>query len=85
MSNKVSDLPKDSNLTKVKVRLPDNVLKLYKEYGGGEPEMWIAGAMMGDFFLSPNPPGPGERRLYPMPVQVEPTDIIGWEVVEVLP
>lgn len=77
---KVSELPENTNLTKVKVRLPKDVLKKYKEYAGGEKEMYIVGSMMGDFFLSPTIKK--ERRLYPMPLGVIPEDILNWEVVE---
>jgi len=78
----VKDLPKNTDLAKIKVRLPAPVLASYKRYCGGEPEMWIAGSTMGDFFLSPHPPSGGERRLYPMPIDVQPSDILKWEVVE---
>ena len=80
----VKNLPKDTNLTKVKVKLPDNVLEEYKGYCGGEPEMWIVGDLMGDFFLSPTAPTPEHRRLYPMPITVQPSDILDWEVVEII-
>lgn len=80
---KVKELPKDTNLTKIKVKLPDDVLKAYKEYAGGEPEMWIVGSMMGDWFLSPIAPGiKGKRRLYPMPISVEPFHILDLDVAE---
>ena len=85
----VKELKKDQDLTKVRVKLPEDVLKQYKDYGGGEPEMYIAGSMMGDFFMSPDPPdnkveGKATRRLYPMPQFVEPKDILEWEVAETL-
>lgn len=80
---KVNQLPENTNLTNVMVKLPDNVLAEYKDYCGGEPEMWIVGSMMGDFFLSPAPPSTkGERRLYPMPISVVPSDILEWEVTQ---
>jgi hypothetical protein len=79
---KVKDLPSETNLTQIKVILPPKVLKLYKEYGGGERKMYIGGALMGDFFLTPHPPGTEKRRLYPMPSGVEPSDIVEWEVDE---
>jgi len=77
----VKDLSDSINLTKVKVRLPEEVIKKYRAYYGGEPEMWIAGGFMGDFFLSPDPPGVKPRRLYPMPENVKPSDLLDWEVV----
>lgn len=80
----VKELPEGTNLTEIKVILPDDVLEKYKAYCGGEKEMYIAGSMMGDFFLSPNPKtdGKGERRLYPMPETIDPSDILEWEVVK---
>lgn len=87
MAVKVKNLDKGTNLTKVKVKLPEDVLASYKKYYGGEPEMWIVGSLMGDFFLSPDAPTPdgkGKRSLFPMPVNVEPSDILEWEVSEVL-
>ncbi len=79
----VKELPKDTNLTKVKVKLPPNVLELYQKYAGGDEEMWIAGGMMGDFFLTPQSPEiKGQKRLYPMPEPINPNDILEWEVVE---
>lgn len=79
---KVKELPENTNLTKIKVKLPDDVLKQYKEYAGGESEMYIVGATMGDFFLSPNAPGTKSRRLYPMPIGINPSDILEWEVIQ---
>lgn len=80
---KVNQLPKDTNLTKVKVRLPDKTLKMYQDYAGGEKDMWIGGSVMGDFFMSTDPPDKKERRLYPMPELVEPSHILDWEVIEI--
>jgi hypothetical protein len=80
---KVSELPKGSNLTLVKVRLSDEQLTQYKAYNGGEQDMWIVGETMGDFFLSPHPPNmKGERRLYPIPITLEPQFLLKCEVVE---
>lgn len=31
---KVNQLPQDTNLTKVKIRLPDKILKQYQDYAG---------------------------------------------------
>lgn len=84
---KVKDLPPGTNLAAIKVQLPDDVLKQYLSYGGGEGIMYIAGDAMGDFFLSPHHPGhlneEGKeyRRLYPMPEGVNPLDIMEWEVI----
>jgi len=81
---KVKELPENSELAKVKVELPDDVLKQYQNYAGGEKHMYILGQTMGDFFMSPDPPtkdGKGSRKLYPMPFGVNPRDILEWEVI----
>jgi hypothetical protein len=80
---KVSELPENTNLTEVKVKLPSEVLKDFKNYMGGEQEMYIIGFTMGDFFLSPQPKSIKERRLYPLPPHIEASNILDWEVVEV--
>lgn len=80
---KVKELPQDTDLTTVKVELPNNVLTKYKNYVGGEKEMYIVGNMMGDFFLSPFPKTTkGDRVIYPMPLGVFPEDILEWNVVK---
>jgi len=77
----VKDLPEGTNLINVKVILPDDVLKAYKDYCGGTRKMWIVGNTMGDFFMSPHiPTKKGSRRLYPMPININPKDILDWEV-----
>jgi len=79
----VKELPENSNLANIKVQLPEKVLEQYQAYCGGDAQMWIVGSMMGDWFLSPNPPNiKGERRLYPMPIGIEPSNILEWEIVE---
>lgn len=82
---KVKNLPEGTNLVKVKVILPDDVLKAFKAYAGGTRKMWIVGYTMGDFFLSPNMPSKkGSRRLYPIPIGILPNQILNWEVDRVL-
>lgn len=77
---KVKDLPKDQDLLNIPIILPDEVLKQYQDYCGGEKVMYIVGPIMGDWFMSPQPPGPKERRVYPIPIGVSPQDILEWEV-----
>lgn len=79
---KVKELPENTNLADIQVELPDDVLTQYQEYMGGEKKMYIVGSMMGDFFLSPDPKTKGSRRLYPMPLAVEPQHILEWEVAD---
>jgi hypothetical protein len=79
---KITDLPDNFDLTDTLVELPENVLKQFKNFAGGEKHMYIVGATMGDFFMSPDKKGSKKRRLYPLPLSVEPRDIADWEVVE---
>lgn len=80
----VSDLPKDFDITNITVKLPKEVLLSFQDYLGGEEEMYIAGPAMGEFMMSPDPPNQ-ERRLYPMPIDVSPEDILSWEVASLTP
>lgn len=82
---KVKELPENTNLTDIKVELPSYALNEYKSYLGGEKEMWIVGAMMGDWFLSPDPKSQNKRTLFPMPITIEPRDILEWNVVDIEP
>ena len=77
---KVSDLPENEVIDAVRIKVPDDVLEEFKDFAGGEPEMYVVGNVMGyGFMMSPDPPG-NERRLYPMPMSVKPSDILLWEV-----
>jgi hypothetical protein len=79
---KVSELPEDADLGFVKMRLPEDALKAFKGYGGGEPEMYYCGQVMGwGHMMSPDRPG-GDRKLYPIPAEVDPKSLLEWEVVE---
>jgi len=79
---KVKDLPHDTDLKKIKIELPDDVLKAYQDYAGGEKHMYIVGSMMGNFFMSPHPPCPDEsRQMFPMPLSLVPSDMLEWEVI----
>lgn len=78
----LKELPEGTDLTKIKLVLPDNILTLYQEYWGGEKEMYIVGELMGDFFMSPNSKEEENRRLYPLPASVLPIDMLDWQVVE---
>lgn len=80
---KVSDLGDDANLTNVPIRLPEEALQKFKDYAGGEPVMYCCGGVMGyGFMMSPHPPGMEERRLYPLPIDISPSEILDWEVVD---
>lgn len=86
---KVSELPEDTNLTLVKVRLPDDVYQEFQKYAGGEKEMYIAGGVMMEFFMSPHSKdhidenGESYRQLYLLPPQYTPSQILDWEVASI--
>ena len=80
---KVKDLPVDTNLTTVKVKLPDDVLRtLQEESTGSAPEMYIVGYFMGNFFLSKDAPSENKCVLCPIMDIIEIATILEWEVVE---
>lgn len=82
---KVKELPENTDITKVKVELPEMVLKAFKAYTGGKKHMYPVGNTMGEFWFSPNKPtksGKGTRRLYALPYGYMPSVILEWEVVD---
>ena len=81
---KVEEL-KGVNLTKVKIKLTGELKEAYENYSSkGEDEIFLVGAVMGDWFISPDAPTNGKRSLYPMPLEVEPHMFTECEVIEIL-
>lgn len=81
---KVSDLPEDSNLSKVQVEIPDDLLKNIREYyPNHEGITYVIGYGMGDFWISVDPPG-GKRDLIPMSLfpSFNSRDILDWKILE---
>ncbi len=79
---KLKDLPPDTDVTVFKVKLPAKALKAFRAYAGGEPVMYPVGDCMGyGFMMSPDAPGGGNRRLYPLPDSVSQSDLLKWTVV----
>lgn len=76
----VKDLPDDTLTKDVKVIIPDEALKAFQNYFGGERVMYIVGSIMGSLMFSPLPPETKERWLYPLPMDVDPSEILDWEV-----
>ena len=62
---KLSDLPGDTNLQKVKVRLSDSLYNSSSlpDYKIETKEVYIMGAIMGDFFVKLKPE---DTQVYPM-------------------
>ncbi len=76
---KIKDLPKGTNLQKIKVVLPDNV---YKEsslpgYGITSKEVYLIGWGYGDFFVRVDL---NKSQVYPLFWATVPADIEEWEI-----
>ncbi len=80
---KVKDYPEETAIQNLLLRLPDDVLKDFQEYVGGERDMYFVGSMMGDIFMSPIHPTDATRALYPFPIHIEPKDLLEWEVISI--
>lgn len=85
---KVKDLPDNSDLFNMKIKLTPELQQLYADYSSkGEDEIYLVGPLMGDWFISPHPPdhvkenGEKGREIYPMPLMVEPRDFLECEVL----
>jgi len=82
---KVKDLPDDTIVEKVLLRIPDDIFtsnELIRLSAVPEQEVYIVGGVMGDFFISnQHPDVKGNRRVYPL-MGAEDT-IDEWDVIEV--
>jgi hypothetical protein len=78
---KIKDLPKDTPLADVKVRLPKDVYERSSlpMYNLKNVPVYLIGWMMGDFFVKTNK---ASGTVYPMFWSSIPNDINEWEVVE---
>jgi hypothetical protein len=77
---KIKDLPKDTNLQNLKVKLPRHIyesssLPLYKIKN---VPVYLMGWVMGDFFVKTNKKS---TQIYPMFWDFLPSDFKEWEVV----
>lgn len=85
---KLKDLDDGVNLIGVKLKMTPEIQESYANYSSkGEEEFYIVGEMMGDFFISPDAPSKdkkGSRTLYPMPIEIFPSDLFGCEVISIL-
>lgn len=80
---RLKDLPPNTNLVNIKVKLPAKALKTFISYGDGEKEMYPVGAVMGyGCMMSPDKPGTSERRLYPLPPEISQTEILEGKIVQ---
>lgn len=72
------------NLTRVKVKLPKDIVASMKAFSNAKSTMWIAGNIMGEFMLSPDNPDEKSRKLVPFPENTQPSCLLSCEVVKVL-
>ena len=76
---------KQLNLTRVKVKLPKDILKSMQNYNkNARSTMWVAGFYMGAFMLSKDSPDEQTRILCPMPESKKPSFLLNCEVVKIL-
>ena len=79
---------KGVNLVNVKIKLTQELKEAYENYSSkGEDEVFLVGASMGDWFISPMAPTKEKnksRPLYPMPLEVQPSMFLECEVIEII-
>ena len=77
---KIKDLPDNTNLQYVPVRLPDDIYfaSSLPAYRKKNVPVYLWGWIMGDFFVKLNPKS---RKIYPMYWASMPENIKEWEVV----
>ena len=76
---KLRTLSGNTKLDHIKLELPDKALKSFKNYLGGEKDMYYVGSIMGEVFMSPDAPK-DKRRLYPFPPEIQPSALLNWEI-----
>lgn len=80
---KLKELPADTDVLGIKIRLTLELKEAYENYSSkGESEIYLVGDMMGDWFISPNSKNDSRRSLYPMPLSVDPADFLECEIIE---
>jgi hypothetical protein len=77
----IKDLPKDTNLQQIQVKLPQDVYEASSlpTYGQENVPVYLQGWMMGDFFVKIDST---KTQVYPMFWREAPNNIEDWEVVE---
>jgi len=78
---RIKDLPKDTNLQLVKVKMPQNIYEAssFPYYNMKNVPVYLQGWMMGDFFVKVDLKS---DQVYPLFWSSVPNDIEEWEVVE---
>lgn len=78
---KLKDLPEGTVIDNIRIKLPEDMLKAFRDFAGVEPIMYFAGSGFGGDWMSPDPPG-GKRRLYPFPECISTCEVLNWEIDE---
>ena len=78
---KIKDLPKDTNLQTVKIKLPKNIYNASSlpMYGIKNKPVYLQGWVMGDFFVKTDLKS---SQIYPMFWSFVPSDFSEWEVTD---
>jgi len=81
---KIKDLPENSNIkiSDLKIKLPEHIREFANQFNGKVPEeVWLAGPMMGDWFVKINH---DDKQIHPLFRNDIPYSELGeWEIVEV--
>jgi hypothetical protein len=77
---KIKDLPENTDLQKIKVRLPEStyLASSLPMYGIKNKPVYLQGWVMGDFFIKLSPK---DTKIYPMFWSFVPSDLKEWDVV----
>ena len=80
---KLKDIDSKTDITNIKIKLTPSLKEAYNEYLGpyDTDEVYIVGNMMGDFFISTEPPTPEKRNLFPMPIYHQPKEFLECEIL----
>ena len=79
----LKDIPKDTDLTKVRIRLNEKLIEHYSVHNKIiSTEIWLIGDFMGSWFISPDAPDQKKRILWPMPLNVTPQDFLECKVID---
>jgi len=80
---KVKELPEETNIVGLHVRIPDHVFNsgLIQLSGIPQQDVYIAGSIMNDFFVSTiSNKTKGKRRVYPL-MGMEDT-LLDWDIID---
>lgn len=84
---KLKELPNTVDTINLKLKLTKELYKAYTDCYDrvNSDEIYLVGPVMGDWFISPDPPGKGNRSfraLWPMPLSVVPSNFLECEIID---